>query len=79
LDICLHTCYIVILFFPEKFYNRSEKYYKVVSSTNDRFNIYSAKLTDTGFEFGMTIKDEHKPTYPEEVKNDIFENLKLNF
>ena len=55
---------------PEKFYNRSEEYYKVVSSTNDRFNIYSAKLTDTGFEFGMTIKDEHKPTYPEEVKNE---------
>ena len=55
---------------PEKFYNRSEEYYKIVSSTNDRFNIYSAKLTDTGFEFGMTIKDEHKPTYPEEVKNE---------
>lgn len=50
---------------PEKFYNRSEAYYKVVSSTNDNFNIYSAKLTDTGLEFGMTIKDEHKPTYPE--------------
>ena len=55
---------------PEKFYNRSEEYYKVVSSSNDRFNIYSAKLTDTGFEFGMIIKDEHKPTYPEEVKNE---------
>ena len=55
---------------PEKFYNRSEEYYKVVSSTNDRFNIYSAKLTDTGFEFGMTIKDEHKPTYPEAVRNE---------
>ena len=55
---------------PEKFYNRSEAYYKVVSSTNDNFNIYSAKLTDTGFEFGMTIKDEHKPTYPEAVKNE---------
>lgn len=54
---------------PEKFYNRSEAYYKVVSSTNDNFNIYSAKLTDTGLEFGMTIKDEHKPTYPEAVKN----------
>lgn len=26
---------------PEKFYNRSEAYYKVVSSTNDNFNIYS--------------------------------------
>lgn len=55
---------------PEKFYNRSEEYYKVISSTNDRFNIYSAKLTDTGFEFGMTIKDEYKPTYPEEVRNE---------
>lgn len=55
---------------PEKFYNRSEAYYKVVGSTNDNFNIYSAKLTDTGFEFGMTIKDEHKPTYPEAVKNE---------
>lgn len=55
---------------PEKFYNRSEAYYKVVSSTNDNFNIYFAKLTDTGFEFGMTIKDEHKPTYPEAVKNE---------
>ena len=55
---------------PEKFYNRSEEYYKVVSSINDRFNVYSAKLTDTGFEFGMTIKDEHKPTYPEAVRNE---------
>lgn len=55
---------------PEKFYNRSEEYYKVISSTNDKFNIYSAKLTDTGFEFGMTIKDEYKPTYPEEVRDE---------
>lgn len=60
----------IIIDVPEKFYNRSEEYYKVVSSTNNRFNIYSAKLTDTGFEFGMTINAEHKPIYPEKVTSE---------
>ena len=60
----------IIIDVPEKFYNRSEEYYKVVSSTNYRFNIYSAKLTDTGFEFGMTINSEHKPIYPDKVTSE---------
>lgn len=55
---------------PEKFYNRTEEYYKVVSSTNDKFNVYTAKVTDTGFEFGMTIDGEKKVEYPEEVKQE---------
>lgn len=55
---------------PEKFYNRTETYYKVVSSTNDNFNVYSAKVTDTGFEFGMTIDGEQKVEYPAEVKQE---------
>ena len=55
---------------PEKFYNRTEEYYKVISSTNDNFNIYTAKVTDTGFEFGMTIDGEKNVEYPEEVKQE---------
>lgn len=55
---------------PEKFYNRTEEYYKVISSTNDKFDVYTAKVTDTGFEFGMTISGEKKAKYPEEVKKE---------
>ena len=55
---------------PEKFYNRTEEYYEVVSSTNSKFNVYTAKVTDTGFEFGMTIDGEKKPEYPQEVINE---------
>lgn len=49
---------------PEKFYNRTEEYYEVVSCTNANFNVYTAKVTDTGFEFGMTIENEIEPEYP---------------
>lgn len=55
---------------PEKFYNRSEEYYKVVSCTNSKFNVYTAKVTDTCFEFGMTIDGEVEPAYPEELTNE---------
>lgn len=52
---------------PKKFYDRSEQYYKVVGDINNKFNIYTAKLTDTGFEFGMTIDDEKAYEFPKEI------------
>lgn len=58
---------------PEKFYNRTEEYYKVTSCTNENFNIYTAKVTDTGFEFGMTIDNEKEPEYPEELTKKMTE------
>lgn len=46
---------------PEKMYNRSEEYYKVVSCTNKDFNAYTAKVTDTGFEIGVIISNLKRP------------------
>lgn len=66
--ICLVGDWHITIDVPEKFYNRTEEYYKVVSCTNDKFNIYTAKVTDTCFEFGMTIDGEIAPVYPDEVR-----------
>lgn len=46
---------------PEKMYNRKAEYYKVTSCNNDDFEVYTAKLTDTGFEFGVIISNIEKP------------------
>lgn len=62
---------------PEVMYNRSYEYYKVVNCDNDNFDIYTAKVSDTGFEIGITISDIEEPTYPEELKkkeNEINSN-----
>ena len=42
---------------PEKMYNRTEEYYKVVSCDKDNLDIYTAKVTDTGFEIGITVSN----------------------
>lgn len=46
---------------PEKMYNRSEEYYKVVNCDNKNFKVYSAVLTDTGFEIGVIINGLERP------------------
>lgn len=57
---------------PEKMYNRSEEYYKVVSCENDKFDVYTSKVMDTGFELGILISDIEKPEFPTElVKKQI--------
>lgn len=53
---------------PEKMYNRTSEGYKVISCENDRFEIYAAKVMDTGFEIGIMISDIEKPEYPEELR-----------
>lgn len=53
---------------PEKMYNRSSEGYKVISCENDRFDVYAAKVMDTGFEIGIMISDIEKPEYPEELR-----------
>ena len=52
---------------PEKMYNRSEEYYKVVSCDNEKFNVYTAKVMDTGFELGIMISDMVQPEFPTEL------------
>ena len=53
---------------PEKMYNRTSESYKVVSCENDRFNVYAAKVMDTGFEIGIMISDMIKPEYPKDLR-----------
>ena len=53
---------------PEKMYNRTSENYRVISCTNDKFNIYAAKVMDTGFEIGIIISDIIKPEYPEGLR-----------
>lgn len=62
---------------PEKMYNRTSESYRVVSCENDRFNVYAAKVMDTGFELGIMISDMIRPEYPEifdEKRREIWDN-----
>ena len=52
---------------PEKMHNRSEEYYKVVNCENKDFNVYTAKLTETGLEIGITISNMERPKKPQEL------------
>ena len=61
---------------PEKMYNRTSESYRVVSCENKKFNVYAAKLMDTGFELGIMISDMTRPEFPEiieEKRREIFE------
>lgn len=53
----------VIVDVPEKMYNRTEEYYKVVSCDNPDFDVYTAKVTDTGFEIGLIISNIEEPEF----------------
>ena len=58
-------------------YNRTSESYRVISCENDRFNVYAAKVMDTGFELGIMISDMVRPEYPEifdEKRREIWDN-----
>ena len=64
---------------PEKMYNRTSESYRVVSCENEKFNVYAAKLMDTGFELGIMISDMVSPEYPEifdEKRKEIWDNYR---
>ena len=42
---------------PEIMYNRTDEYYQVISCDNSDFEVYASKVTDTGFEIGLTISN----------------------
>lgn len=48
---------------PEKMYNRTEEYYKVVSCDSDDFEVYTSKVTEKGFEIGVIISNIEKPEF----------------
>lgn len=50
---------------PEEMYTRSEEYYKVIKCENRDFDVYTAKVTNTGFELGVMISNVKVP----EVEN----------
>lgn len=52
---------------PKEMYTRTDEYYKVVSCDNPDFDVYTAKVTNTGFEIGVIISNIEKPKYPEEL------------
>lgn len=55
---------------PEKMYNRVEGNYSVIKCENDNFDIYAAKLTETGFELGLKINGLENPEYPIELAEE---------
>lgn len=63
---------------PEKMYNRNSISYKVISCSNNDFDITTAFATDTGFEVGIIIDNMKTPeSYlqlsSEEIKKEIIE------
>jgi RNA polymerase sigma-70 factor (ECF subfamily) len=55
---------------PEKMYNGVEGNYSVIKCENDNFDIYTAKVTETGFELGLIINGLENPTYPVELDEE---------
>lgn len=56
---------------PENMYNSEDVTYKVISCDNDKFDIYEAKSTNTGFLIGMTISDVKEPILSEEFRKKV--------
>lgn len=63
---------------PEKMYNRTEEYYKVVSCDSDDFEVYTSKVTETGFEIGVIISNIEKPKSNNE-KLQKYRNVDKNY
>lgn len=49
---------------PKELYDTTEEYYKVTKCENENFNVYTAKVTNTGFEIGIVVTNAEKPAYP---------------
>lgn len=56
---------------PPKMYDTTEEYYKVTKCENENFNVYTAKVTNTGFEIGIVVTNEENPEYPYKM-DEIF-------
>ena len=56
---------------PEKMYNRTYEYYKVLSCSNSNFDIYTSKVNETGFEIGIIINNIESP----KSSDEFFKNL----
>ncbi|MBR3614367.1 MAG: DUF4179 domain-containing protein [Clostridia bacterium] len=55
---------------PEKMYNNVEGNYSVIKCENDKFDVYAAKLTETGFELGLKINGLENPEYSVELAEE---------
>lgn len=56
---------------PEKMYNRKNISYKVVECSNDNVEVTTAKVSDTGFEFGCIIRNVELPEDLRKLKEEI--------
>lgn len=56
---------------PKEMYNRTDEYYKVVNCDNPDFNVYTAKVTNTGFELGVIISNIEKPEFDSDKYNEF--------
>lgn len=54
---------------PENMIERSYESYKMISCDNENFNVYTARVTDTGFELGIMISNVSRPEYPQELRD----------
>lgn len=69
-NVVLNGNWNIELDIPEKMYNRVEGNYSVIKCENDNFDIYAAKLTETGFELGLKINGLENPEYPIELDEE---------
>ena len=69
-NVVLNGNWNIELDIPEKMYNRVEGNYSVIKCENDNFDIYAAKLTETGFELGLKINGLENPEYPVELADE---------
>lgn len=60
----------ITLEIPEKMYNNIAGNYSVIKCDNNNFDIYTAKLTSTGFELGLRINGLENPSYPLELNEE---------
>lgn len=63
---------------PEKMYNRTKESYKILSCDNEDINVYSATVSDTGFEIGMIIENLESPEFPNEIK-EVEKEIKAQY
>lgn len=69
---------------PKEMYTRADEYYKVVSCDNPDFDVYTAKVTNTGFEIGVIISNIEKPEDDREKRlkfyssSEDYENGKIS-
>lgn len=56
---------------PEEMYDNTVENYKVIKCENENFNIYTAQVTNTGFELGLLVMNEEKIKDSTEIDNIV--------